>query len=510
MKNKLYVIEFVRKGGYLLLFVCVLGECVFFFSLPNLLGCLMCLLSWWIFSQFFLKEQIILQHPFAWLFYLSMVLYRYLPLIATFFEGKPITYGFEMPYETFSGEIILFFVQSFAFYCFIYYRLSFPLLKKMLRKMSFFQYFTVKSIWIMGLIGIFAFFSIRNMGEIQTGEIGGKFLGPLSAMRLIPIVLFFPSLCSIKGKITSKQVLWIYLLFLEILSLSGNSREHLIYPIGTYLILFFLQIVKEKKNMVSFVFSTKFPLFVLLFIVLINLLSIASKAMLLNRSIRKDLSSTKLLEQQLNSFSTEKQQTNNGFFRYAEGWDETYVDNFMLNRYCNMRITDETLYYADKFKGTYEFGNPMMRDFFFDRLLANFPTPIIKLLSVNIDKDKLDYSEGDYLVSVSTNTVLLPGYRVASHLGLGLATFGLLYFPIQYLLLVILFCLFDTFVDVKKEKIVYSLAGLAIVFDMVGRFRNASGCVSDAGFIQREYWQNLFLYWITFKSSMFVANILKK
>ena len=64
----------------------------------------------------------------------------------------------------------------------------------MLRKMSFFQYFTVKSIWIMGLIGIFAFFSIRNMGEIQTGEIGGKFLGPLSAMRLIPIVLFFGNL----------------------------------------------------------------------------------------------------------------------------------------------------------------------------------------------------------------------------------------------------------------------------------------------------------------------------
>lgn len=164
-----------------------------------------------------------------------------------FFEGKPITYGFEMPYETFSGEIILFFVQSFAFYCFIYYRLSFPLLKKILRKMSFFQYFTVKSVWIMGLIGIIAFLTVRNMGEIQTGEIGGKFLGPLSAMRLIPIVLFFPSLCSIKGKMTSKQVLWIYLLFLEILSLSGNSREHLIYPIGTYIILFFLQIVKKRK-----------------------------------------------------------------------------------------------------------------------------------------------------------------------------------------------------------------------------------------------------------------------
>lgn len=49
---------------------------------------------------------------------------------------------------------------------------------------------------------------------------------------------------------------------------------------------------------------------------------------------------------------------------YSEGWDETYVDNFLLNRYCNMRITDETLYYAMKLKGWDSYGNKQMRDMF--------------------------------------------------------------------------------------------------------------------------------------------------
>lgn len=502
MENELSIIELIRKGGYLLILICVLGECIFFFSLPNLLGCLMCFLSWWTFSHF-LKEQIILNHPFAWLFYLSMVLYRYLPLIATFFDGKPITYGFEMPYETFLGEILLFFVQTLAFYHVVYYGFSFSKLKNFLRKISFFDYFTAKSIWIMGLIGIIAFFLVRDMGEVQFGDVGGKFLAPLSAMRLIPIVLFFPSLCPIEGKTASKRVLWLYLIFLEILSLSGNSREHLIYPIGTYFILYFLQLVKQRENISAFVYSARFPLFVILFVVLINLLSVASNSMLLNRSIRKDVTSSELLEHQLKSFGDKKQQAEERFSSYNMGWDETYVDNFMLNRYCNMRITDETLYYADKLPGTYELGNPMMREFFLDRLLANFPLPIMKILSINIDKRNLDFSEGDYLVAISSNSVLVSGYRVASHLGLGLATFGLLYFPIQYVLLIILFCLFDTLVDIENGRIIYSLAGLAVVFEMVGRFRNATGCVSDVGFIQRDYWQNLFLYWITFKVSTF-------
>lgn len=67
----------------------------------------MSIFSWWIFTNLFLKRDVILSHPFSWMFYLSMVLYRYLPLIATFFDGKPITYGFENPYYTIFGEMLL-------------------------------------------------------------------------------------------------------------------------------------------------------------------------------------------------------------------------------------------------------------------------------------------------------------------------------------------------------------------------------------------------------------------
>ncbi|MBD0850777.1 glycosyltransferase family 1 protein [Maribacter arenosus] len=57
----------------------------------------MAIIAYWVFS-YFLKEKYIRLYPFAFLMYLSMFMYRYLPLIATLAERKPITYGFERPY----------------------------------------------------------------------------------------------------------------------------------------------------------------------------------------------------------------------------------------------------------------------------------------------------------------------------------------------------------------------------------------------------------------------------
>ena len=118
----------------------------------------------------------------------------------------------------------------------------------------------------------------------------------------------------------------------------------------------------------------------------------------------------------------------------------------------------------------------------------------------------MSFAEGDYLYAVATKTSVFGGFRVASHLALGLASFGILYFPIQYILLFFSFYLMDLMVY-RKGTITYSLAGLAIVFDLVGRFRNANGCVGDAGYLVRGYWQFLLLNWLTFKLAKLIAAI---
>ena len=155
--NYMSIISVIKNGGYLLLTLCVIGELMFYFSLPNVCGCIMSIFSWWIFTNLFLKRDVILSHPFSWMFYLSMVLYRYLPLIATFFDGKPITYGFENPYYTILGEMLLFTVQSLAFYIVCYGKQNgFRTLQRLMAKMDFYTSFQSRTIWIMGAIGLLA------------------------------------------------------------------------------------------------------------------------------------------------------------------------------------------------------------------------------------------------------------------------------------------------------------------------------------------------------------------
>ena len=95
--------------------VAIIGELLIFPSLINILGCIMATVSFVIF-QYFLKDRYILQYPFTFLLFISIFFYRYLPLIATLLEFKPITIGFERPFQTFVGETAWFLMAALAFY----------------------------------------------------------------------------------------------------------------------------------------------------------------------------------------------------------------------------------------------------------------------------------------------------------------------------------------------------------------------------------------------------------
>ena len=176
---------------------------------------------------------------------------------------------------------------------------------------------------------------------------------------------------------------------------------------------------------------------------------------------------------------------------YSMGWTESYLDNFMFNRYANILISDQTLFYADKIG----YGNFKMVEDFFDKILVIFPEPILKLIDINIDKGNFLYSRGDYLYSLNTGDVK-GGFKVTSHVGDGLATFGYLYFPLQFALWFLVFMLLNTFVIYTKYGTVFSSYGLMNVFIFVGMFRNAQGCLGDLTFILRGYFQGVFTYLI--------------
>ncbi|WP_282162223.1 hypothetical protein [Ulvibacterium marinum] len=496
-KQPIHILRQLKKGLAILLFFAVVCEIFFFPTLPNFFGCVMAVIAYWVFS-FFLKEKYIRLFPFAFCVYVSMFMYRYLPLIATIVEGKPITYGFERPYQTFVYEIILFLVSSFAFYLACRkprYTLKNNSIQKTLFQLKFFE-ITPSILWGIGLIGLFIRLYNFGVSDVEYGDVSGKFLQGLDYLMYAPLCLFFPSLLRIQY--SNQKLLWIYSVCIFIVNIASNSRQSIMSPIAILLILSFFYVVIHNLKITTYISPVKILFLGLFSILAINLLSHLSLAMLHTRKIRDDVDKMELFEKTVETAQNEtlmarlkagKESRESGLITYKQGWTEHYVDNFILARYANMRITDETLYYAQR-KG---FANRQMQIEMAERILAIFPTPLLRLFGLYLDKNKMEYSRGDFLYGRGFG-----GYRVTSHVADGLATFGFWYFPIQFIAFFIMFKLLNSFVLYSRKGILYAPFALMNVFLFLGKFRNAQGISAEFSYIIRGFLQGVITYLIIF------------
>lgn len=506
-KQPIHILRQIKKGLALLLILAVVGEILFFPTLPNFYGCVMAIIAYGVFS-YFLKEKYIRLFPFAFFMYLSMFMYRYLPLIATLAEGKPITYGFERPYETFLYEILLFLVSSLAFYLASQKSLKYPknnLIQKSLYQLRFFE-ITPAILWGMGMLGLLV--RIHNFSAtVEYGDVGGKFLLSLNYLMYAPLCLFFPSLMGLKYR--SQKLVLGYAILIFIINITSNSRESIITPIGVLVILFFLYLVINNLKITDYLSRTKIAFLGLFLFLVLNLLSNISLAMLHTRNFKSDLSKMELFQKTIATVGDEvlmsqlkaakDKEDGNQFISYQQGWTELYVDNFMLARYANIRITDQTLYYAEN-KG---YANKQMLNEFVDRVIALFPTPLLRLFGIYIDKSTMEFSRGDLLYGSGFG-----GYRVTSHIGDGLATFSFWYFPFQFIAFFIVFKLLNSLVYYSRKGLIYAPFALMSIFGFLGMFRNANGISDNIAYILRGFLQGVLTYIIIFYLVRSILNLI--
>lgn len=513
------LVSLFHKIFNILLYTSICGEICFFFTWANLCGCLMTWVAWRVFSNFFFKAEIISKYPFAFMMYLSMFLYRFLPLPVTLLEGKPITYGLQLPYHTFILETFLFLVSSLAFYFSFSKRKTNNLLQNTLRKVGFFQRYSEGVVWGLAFVGLFSRFATFSVGEIEYGDVSNKFLSGLTYLMYSPFILLVPKLFYKDNRVYfHSRIIWGYLIVIFLIGVSSNSRQGMIAPVALLLLLYFLWLCKSRKVLTSHVNPLKITVIGVIGYILIGILGDFSIAMLYNRNIRSEVSKKELLKRTWDTYQNktlmtslrkkEEQLTNQTNLKtYDHGWDETYVDNFMLNRYCNIRITDQTLYYALKLD---EHGRNVMQHNFVNRIWLAFPTPVLRFFRINLNKEDNEYSRGDLLYSVATMSKVFPGYRVTSHLGDGLATFGYFYFIIQFFLTWLVFKLLNTFVYYVGNQSCYSLYGLIGLFVFLGMFRNANGCLDDVGYCMRGYLQGIITFIIVLKGVEILYGLVKK
>lgn len=514
--EELTVLDLVRRIIRIIAIVAIPLELIFFPSIDNLAGCFMMATVTIIFTTFFLKRDIIVGHPFPFLMFLSMFLYRYLPLPCTMLEGKPVSYGMEVATATFLLETLSFLMGCIAFSVICRSSTRIRGLRVWYNTFHFYDEPSDKLIWIIGFMGIVARAATISLGDLE--NVSGALMTVVSGIvkfRYMPLILFFPGLfkkdCE-KSIDFAKPILWIYTIIIEVLNLATNSRNEILYPIGIIVLLWLLVMCVEETKISQILAPKRFIAIVIVGFIFVSFLTSASDAMLSVRKVRSDVGFFALIKLTVEEMTSKSDDNTVASLTevseaapYSDGWTEEYLNNAFLNRYANMRITDETLYYITQLDDD---DIKSLGEDFYNRIFSIAPQPLLHLTGININKAEYHNSRGDVLRFYAGygNSYTLYNYIVTSHLADGIVEFGVFYFPIQCLLWIVCFKLQDLFVAMFDDKRIYSLYGLMSAYAFFAQFRNANGVFTDIGYLLRSYWQGIIIFMIMY----FMATMLSR
>lgn len=493
-------------------------EILAFPSLANLFGCIMMLVSCWMYAKVIEHINYIIKAPFSFFMLTSMFMFHYLPVPATLLSLRPVSFGMAYPIETFVLETGMFALGCLAFLLTAPKALKIGILKSSLTHCGFYDPFSEKTVWMMGFIGLAIRVISLARGSASTGDVIGKMMNVLFYYMYTPVVLFFPGLYKKETdepvNLKQKKV-WIYFAVATVISFATNSRNKVIAPFCILVLLWALTIIKCNVSIKGLFTPKKIFLVTVSLVFLMTLFETISQAMLLNRSIRGELNFTELISATVDSiFSDDRNQKWSQYSEsigdkageYSYRWTEEYVKNTWLNRFCNIRISDETLYLGKRLGIE---GRKEMRKDFFDRILAVIPQPVLQSIAPKFNKERYYNARGDalYIYAGVGSTSNWGEFRVTSNLGDGLATFDIFYFPLQFLSWCIIMTLLNTFSRQKNGEIRYSLYGLLAVYTSMMKFVNGNGMLDDILYMIRGYWQEVVLFVFVFLLSRFLSRI---
>lgn len=495
------IVETIKRILYIIAAISTILELILFPSLPNVMGCIMMWIALLLYNLFVFNRQNFVNTPFSSTMMISVFMYHFLPVPGTLIALRPVSFGMENPYRTFTLEIILFIVACIAFMLAKYRIKGYSIFRKLLNTFGVYNEVTPKMVWICTILAVF--FKLLRMAGMTKGIIT-KILDPMEFFVYTPVILFFPCLYqrnSYSEINFKKKSVWVYIAAITVVNIASNSRNAIIAPVCVILLLLFIAIIYTDIKP-TILFSVKnLMIFLVLGIIFLQMFSMISKAMLLSRNVRDDLSALQLFEYTVDLIQNEKlddywvayRQLKTETYGYESGWIEEYTGNTLLERFCNVRITDEVLYFADNQNDTIK---SILQEDFYNRILAMFPGPFVELIDPTFDKSEYENSRGDKLYSITRgNSLSLGNYRVTSHVADGILTFGPIYFLLQLVMWTIVMRLLNSYTLFDKNgNPIYSACALINIYSIMIQFTNANGILMDVEYTVRGFWQELLLY----------------
>lgn len=495
----------IAKWVLIFLSILSLFEMVLYPETENIYGCGTFIIGW-IFLYYFVMKYRNAQKcflPFISLFGLGICFF-FMPLVMTLLEGKPLTFRFQNPYLTFNYQLLNLVMLILAFRLCLHIYRPVNVLTKLWNKIGYFSPPSDKQIWVMGFIGIFSqVFLLTIMGtedaEAENMGFWGHLMGVTKVFACFPILLFFKKLYSNNTLAkTEKRPIIIYLIVLAALGMATGKRTMIFSSFVTIAMCYIVPLFSENKKL----FSRKSVVygFIAVYLVTGPIADLAA-AMALGRDNHGQTGAGKTFDNVIELYQDKEKlhtlynlmlaRTDNGGDNLS-GWSEYYVDNIMMDRFCNLRVCDMTIGYAKKLG----FDNYVMHEYMRNQVLFVLPTPILQSLGIHVNKFELQYTPGDLLSMESLNLRYYHGYRVAGDVGIGLYLWGEMYFVYAFFIYFAMFFFLSSLVktNYSNTMLLFPLPVLCDLFRYFLFFNNATGIVGVVTTLLRTGWQAIVVY----------------
>lgn len=506
LNNREKDIILIKKALIIILIIACFFECIYYPTFNSFLLSCTSLISLLLFNKFIFKLDVIQNSPIAFFAFSNLTLFMYLPIPVTLLDGNSADHTLKIPEITFSLQFLYYIIALAAFYlAFSKSKVNKSRLVWWLYNKRFFPTPTTKTLWVLGFIGCIPRFILL----IANLNIGAGFLSIISFFMYSPLIILFKPL--IGGRKTTKSqkiAVILYFIAIIILLIGTNGRHYLITPIiivlGCYFISYF-----QDLNAPSILTLKNIILSIIIFLLISGPISNLATAMVMVRDVRGDISFNQLITETLTLMNDTKaiKDFNMTMKNRSESssnldWDEYYVSNVFLERFCNYRVVDASIYHSIRLGWI---NNSMIKKITTD-ILELPPSPIPQIF-FGLEKSKKD-SPMDILYHLSSREPLSGGLRVGGDVGLGLSIFGIFYFLIELLVYYAFFRILNCLFIRKQGKIIISFFILIQFLEYFNSFTVHSGIVRHIGFIIWNFWWTSFVLIITYRivTTLFIAK----
>lgn len=346
---------------------------------------------------------------------------------------------------------------------------------------------------LLGYIGLGSMW-LTAINISHFGDVGAKFTEGLMPLAYAPLLIpFAPYFGASRGRAVRKVwPLALYLVVLIAMGVVSNSRfTFAVGFFGLMLVVFLLYVsgaLRVKTGVVLVAILCMVPA-----LVAFGYLSDLSTAMVMVRHQRSGVTGIDLLRLTLEQFDDrEAVRVYRQLNMLAE---ETYVANPIINRLITVNFDDNVFSYADRLSPS---DREELTTITLQKIAGILPTPVIRLLGLNLNKEELAFSMGDAIHDRASGAHL-GSNELGSLTGHGMILFGPFFYLVVFLVAPIIFLTVDAFTRLEGNELRYAVYALIFVFPFWTPFVGDS-LVIVVGFMLRILPQTVLIYAVLSKS----------